>query len=87
MKKNIKNTAKKAPKLDMIINCVGCETEANVYDAYIDAKARAGKQITEEDLKFVRDNATVYVDIFNVWEVKCKKQPWYKRFWNWLLRK
>jgi hypothetical protein len=87
MKKSIKKTVKKAPKLDMIINCVGCETESDVYDAYIDAKARAGKQITTEDLKFVRDNANIFVDVYNFYEIKCKKTPWYKRFWNWLLRK
>lgn len=87
MKKSIKKTAKKAPKLDLIINATNCVNENDVYDAYIDAKVRAGKVITPEELKFVKDNADIFVDIYNFYGIECKKTPWYKRFWNWLLRK
>ena len=81
--------SKKTVKPELIINTVGCETSADVYDRYIDAKVRAGRAITEDELEFTRDNADVFVDVYNIIECtcECKKLPWYKRFWNWITRK
>lgn len=80
---------KKTVNPELIINTIGCETSADVYDKYIDAKVRAGRAITEDELEFTRDNANIFVDVYNFIECRCerKKLPWYKRFWNWITRK
>ena len=89
MKKNTKKMPKKAVKPELIINTVGCVTPADVQEAYIDAKVNSGKTITPEELQFTKDNSAPVIDVFNVYEIQMseKKLPWYKRFWNWLLRK
>lgn len=90
MKKDIKKSSKmtkKTKKPELILNCTNCVTEADVQEAYIDAKVRAGKAISNEELQFVKDNAAVFVDIINLIEMHYQKEPWYKRFWNWLRRK
>lgn len=80
--------SKKTVNPELIINTIGCETSADVYDQYINAKVRAGRAITKDELEFTRDNANIYfVDTYHVIECKCKKLPWYKRFWNWITRK
>lgn len=82
--------SKKTVNPELIINTIGCETSADVYDRYIDAKVRAGRAITKDELEFTRDNANIYfVDVYHLIECKCecKKLPWYKRFWNWITRK
>lgn len=81
--------SKKTVNPELIINTIGCETSADVYDRYIDAKVRAGRAITMDELEFTRDNADIFVDVYNFIGCKCecKKLPWYKRFWNWITRK
>lgn len=82
--------SKKTVNPELIINTIGCETSADVYDKYIDAKVRAGRAITKDELEFTRDNSkSIFVDVYPVIECKCecKKLPWYKRFWNWITRK
>ena len=80
--------SKKTVNPELIINTIGCETSADVYDRYIDAKVRAGRAITKDELEFTRDNANIYfVDVYHLIACKCKKLPWYKRFWNWITRK
>lgn len=83
MKKNIKKNTNK--KFDLIINCVDCETSLDVVNAYINAKVKARKPITEDELEIVENRNPEYV-CFPVF-FKEVKTPWYKRFWNWLTRK
>jgi hypothetical protein len=87
MKKNIKKATKKVAEPELILNCTNCVTPEDVQEAYIDAKVNAGRTITPEELKFVKDYATPIVDIINIYEIEMKKLPWYKRLWNWLRRK
>lgn len=84
MKKNIKKNTNK--KFDLIINCVNCETSLDVVNAYIDAKVKAHKPITEDELEIVENRNPEYV-FFPVFFKEVKTTPWYKRFWNWLTRK
>lgn len=90
MKKNVKTMPKKkATKPELILNCTKCVTPEDVQEAYIDAKVNAGRTITDKELQFVKDYAAPIIDIINIYEIDMreKKLPWYKRFWNWLLRK
>ena len=90
MKKIIKKTSKKtAKKADILMNYVGCETSTDVLNAYIDAKVKANKPITQDELEIV-ENRNPKVEIVAFCEcvpVVEEKKPWYKRFWNWLTRK
>ena len=89
MKKNINKTTKKVAEPELIINTTNCANPADIQEAYIDAKIRAGRTITSEELQFAKDHAAPIVDVFNVVELRIceKKLPWYKRLWNWLRRK
>lgn len=80
---------KKAVKPELIINGVNCVTPEDIQDAYIEAKVNAGRNISAEELQFVKDYAAPIIDVYNICEIQLteKKLPWYKRFWNWLRRK
>lgn len=95
-----KITKKKTVKPDFLVNCVNIETVNDVYTNTTVAKVRAGKPITEEELDGYAKNAvshtldevipaiiiatgTACCDFYSV----KKKQPWYKRLWNWVRRK
>lgn len=83
--------SKKTVNPELIISTIGCETSADVYDKYIDAKVRAGRAITKDELEFTRENNVEVHVIYIPYKVsctcECKKLPWYKRFWNWITRK
>ena len=89
MKKSTKPMPKKAVKPELIINCIDCVTPEDIQDAYIEAKVNAGRNISAEELQFVKDYAAPIIDVYNICEIQLceKKLPWYKRFWNWLRRK
>lgn len=81
---NTVKRARKTAKPEILINTIGCETVNDIYNNYIEAKARAGKNITVEDLAVVR-NATkpeVYVFVGLECPREAEKKPWYKRIWN-----
>lgn len=92
MKKNTKKT--KSP--DIIIDCVNFTTLNDLYNNYTYAKVCACKPITKEEFDNViateANKAGSIGFIAGALHAPCdwckpKKQPWYKRFWNWLRRK
>ena len=89
MKKTIKKTSKKtAKKADILMNYTNCETSTDVLNAYIDAKVKANKPITQDELEIVENrNPKVEIVAFCECVPVSAKKPWYKRFWNWLTRK
>ena len=87
MKKTIKKNTKKAPKMDLILNCTNCETGYDVNNEYINAKVRAGRPITTAELETIENRNPQFEVIAFCECMPMKKLPWYKRFWNWLCRK
>ena len=95
-----KTTKKKTIKADFLVDLVNVETVNDVYTNTTIAKVRAGKPITEEELDGYARNAVrrtldeaipamivaMSTACCEVCGVK-KKQPWYKRLWNWMRRK
>ena len=57
MKKIVKKTIKKTVKPDFIMNCVTNITPTQLYNEAINAKIRAGKAITENELNYAKDVA------------------------------
>ena len=95
-----KTTKKKTVKPDFLVDCVNVETVNDVYTNTTVAKVRAGKPITEEELDGYAKNAVrctlddVIPAMMVAMGTACcefcgakKKQPWYKRLWNWIRRK
>lgn len=86
--KTLKKT-KKTVKPDFIMNCTNCETSTDVYNELVNAKVRAGKPISKDELEIAKNVAVAEADPTIITFVECnvtaaKKKPWYKRFWNWL---
>lgn len=88
-KKTIKKNTKKTAKLDILLNCTECKTSIDVLNAYIDAKVKAGKPITQDELEIVENrNPQVEVVAFcECYTKPAKKLPWYKRLWRWIIGK
>jgi hypothetical protein len=88
--KTLKKT-KKVVKPDFIMNCTNCKTSTDVYNELVNAKVRAGKSISMDELEIAKNVAVAEADPTVITFVKCdvvtSKKPWYKRFWNWLRRK
>lgn len=108
MKETKKTKKTISPKY--IVDMTTAETAADVADAFILGKVRAGIPISETELVCVKFNTVerVFEEIRNIANeldknVKIieddklaselssivekymnKKQPWYKRFWNWV---
>lgn len=88
--KTLKRTTKKATKPEIILNCIGCETSTDLYNELVNAKVRAGKPVSEDELEIAKNVAienaepTIAVVEVKVVETAAPKKPWYKRFWNWL---
>ena len=57
MKKTVKKTTKKTVKPEIIMNCVTNITPKQLYNEAIEAKIRAGKAITKDELEWVKDVA------------------------------
>ena len=55
MKKTVKKTTKKNVKPEFIMNCVTNVTPKQLYNEAVEAKVRAGKAITKDELEFVKD--------------------------------
>lgn len=55
MKNTVKKTTKKNVKPDFIMNCVTNVTPKQLYNEAVEAKIRAGKAITKDELEFVKD--------------------------------
>ena len=55
MKKTVKKTTKKTVKPEIIMNCVTNITPTQLYNEAIEAKIRAGKAITKDELEFIKD--------------------------------
>lgn len=57
MKKTVKKTTKKTVKPEFIMNCVTNVTPKQLYNEAVEAKIRAGKAITKDELEYVKDVA------------------------------
>ena len=93
MKKQIKTK-----KPEVIVNLTDAETPEDVRYSFIMAKARAGVAITEQDVDWlINVGAKAIAEVIIVERNKLynqlvktfdkavnPKEPWYKRFWNWL---
>ena len=97
-KTETKKSVKKTKKPEFIVNAYNVETANDININVVYAKVRAGKPITESELDSVIINYTrkavdfMAVMTAAIWcsDASCvcpKKQPWYKRFWNWLTHK
>ena len=52
-----KKTTEKTVQPEFIMNCVDNTTPAQLYNEVVNAKVRAGKPITTEELELAKDNA------------------------------
>lgn len=68
MKKTVKKTTKKTVEPEIIMNCVTNTTPKQLYNEVVNAKVRAGKSISAEELQFVKD-ATVSETINEVADI------------------
>ena len=99
--KNIKKT-KKAVKPLFIVNITDCNTANDIIVKFAQAKQQVGLALTNTEFEaVVNDRALKNIDVYSRACFACgyavgrvfaeekaqKKQPWYKRFWKWLLRK
>lgn len=96
-KKAVKNTK----KFDFIVDMRTYNTADDVYNAFTDAKVYAGLPISEEE--WDRELLAAFTAGFNanllfvLGDLVCanatcvkkeeKKQPWYKRIFNWFKKK
>ena len=55
MKKSTKKTTKKTVKPDFVMNLTNINTTKELYQEFIEAKVRAGKPITTEELAYIKD--------------------------------
>lgn len=98
--KTTKKVTKKVTKAEepkFILNYTNCETPNDLRYELIIAKIRGEQLITEDDLHFVERLAadaafavagsTCVVNVYGSENEVKPKKPWYKRFWNWLIRK
>ena len=94
----MKKITKKTKSPEIIVDCINFDTVADLYDNYMFAKIRAKKPITEEEVngyvlnqmsKFfnMAIGAALYAASTCTTVCNQKKQPWYKRLWNWIRRK
>ena len=58
MKKTVKKTTKKTVEPEIIMNCVTNTTPKQLYNELVEAKVRANKPITKDELEFIK-KATV----------------------------
>lgn len=58
MKNTVKKTTKKTVEPEIIINCVTNTTPKQLYNELVEAKVRAKKPITKDELEFIKE-ATV----------------------------
>lgn len=54
MKKTVKKTTKKTVKPDFIMNCITNTTSDELYNEVVNAKVRAGKPITMDELEYAK---------------------------------
>ena len=99
MKNTKTNKASKKP--EFIVDLRDCKTAGDVYSAFTEAKVLSGSPITLEE--YARELSAAFSCGFGANVAFCcvcedhrptvkdstvkEKKPWYKRFWNWLLRK
>jgi len=84
-----KKTTKKKFKPAYVINMTNCETVQDLRIEIALCKHNAGLAMTDSDLRAIVEYAveaaieqmSPSICICNC-EVKVKKLPWYKRFWN-----
>ena len=88
-----KKNTKKSTKPAFIVNMDNITSLEDVAVEFALAKQDAGLPISDSDLSaiihFVVDHCApkfIFIDCDKC-STKCQKKPWYKRFWNWLLRK
>lgn len=88
-----KKSTKKSTKPAFIVNMDDITSLEDVAVVFALAKQDAGLPISDYDLisiiDYVADHCApkiTFVDC-SCCKIKCHKLPWYKRFWNWLLRK
>ena len=55
MKKIVKKSTKKTVEPEFIMNCVDNTTPAELYNEAVNAKVRAGKPISKEELELAKD--------------------------------
>lgn len=55
MKKTVKKTTKKTIKPEFIMNCVTNTTPDELYTEAVNAKVRAGKAITKDELEYIKE--------------------------------
>ena len=78
---------KKTFKPSYVVDLDEIETLADIPVVFALAKHNAHLALTDEELQDIIDAATPKIT-FIYCKCECaKKKPWYKRFWNWLIRK
>jgi len=87
MKTTKKTITKKTVKPVYTVDISNCEDANDILLAFANAKQKAGLPITDEELECLINENSVMIIVENVCEVKKKKLPWYKLFWNWVTRK
>lgn len=98
MDKKVNKSIKKTSKPAYVVDATKCESGKDLKLAFIFAKAN-NAIITEEELMFLIGEVAEFtldvkhtmdsamLEIVRTLETCLKKQPWYKRFWNWLTNK
>lgn len=98
MDKKVNKSIKKTSEPAYVVDATKCESGKDLKLAFIFAKAN-NAIITEEELVFLIETVieltldlkhtvdSVILGSVHMLETCLKKQPWYKRFWNWLTNK
>lgn len=93
-KKTTKKDTKKTKSPEILVNCFDVETPNDIYAETIQAKIRAKKAITEEELDWYAISTVnkalelvIPTTVLSVGAAMCsacckKKEPWYKRAWK-----
>ena len=77
-------------KYSYVVDLSTIETLEDVAPMWAFAKHKAGLALTDDELAeicaYTYREIGPKVTVVKMCECKCKKQPWYKRFWHWLTK-
>lgn len=75
-------------KIKYTVNLDEIETLGDIDAVFALGKHNAGLPLSDKELmsivEWVIDNIHPAITFCTIECAKCKKLPWYKRFWNWL---
>ena len=82
-------STKKTVKPDYTVDLTDIEYLDEIEVAFALAKHNSKLPMTDEELlsivTYVTNHAPLRIYCLNCLECKPKKQPWYKKVWNWLI--